>query len=64
MKEMNKNGTRNNNEITRGDNPGNRKGVIDKSITNRIQEIGERIIGAGDSIGNIDTIVKENAKSS
>jgi uncharacterized coiled-coil protein SlyX len=32
------------------------------SITNRIQEIEERIPGAEDTIENIDTIVKENAK--
>ena len=31
-------------------------------IINRIQEIEERISGAEDTIENIDTIVKENAK--
>jgi hypothetical protein len=45
-----KNGNRNNKEITKGDNPGDRKlgkrpRVIDASITNRIQEIEERISG-------------------
>jgi chromosome segregation ATPase len=43
-------------------NLGNRSGVIDASITNRIQEIEERISGAEDTIENIDTTVKENAK--
>ena len=33
------------------------------SITNRIHEIEERISGAEDTIENIDTTVKENAKS-
>jgi hypothetical protein len=45
------------------ENLGKRSGVIDASITNRIQEIGERISGAEDTIENIDTSVKENAKS-
>jgi uncharacterized coiled-coil protein SlyX len=39
-----------------------RSGVIDASITNRIQEIEERISGAEDTIANIETTVKENAK--
>ena len=46
------------------ENLGKRSGVIDASITNRIQEIEERISGAEDTIENIDTTVKENAKSS
>jgi hypothetical protein len=37
-------------------------GGIDASITNGIQEIGERISGAEDTIENTDTTVKENAK--
>ena len=37
-------------------------GAIDASITNRIQEIEERISGAEGSIDNISTQVKENAK--
>jgi predicted nucleic acid-binding Zn-ribbon protein len=41
-----------------------RSGVIDSSITNRIQEIEERISGIEDTIENIDTPVKENAKRS
>ena len=44
------------------ENLGKRSGVIDASITNRVQEIEERISGAKDTIGNIDTIVKESAK--
>jgi predicted nucleic acid-binding Zn-ribbon protein len=39
-----------------------RSGVIDASITNRIQEIEERISGADDTIENMDTTAKENAK--
>ena len=39
-----------------------RSGVIYTSITNRIQEIEERISAAEDTIENIDTTVKENAK--
>jgi hypothetical protein len=45
------------------ENPGKRSGVIDMSITDRIQKIEERISGAEDSIKSIDTTVKENAKS-
>ena len=44
------------------ENLGKRSGVIDASITNRIQEIEERISGAEDTIENIDTTVKESAK--
>jgi hypothetical protein len=36
-----------------------RSGVINASITNRIQEIEERISGTGDTIENIDTTVKK-----
>jgi chromosome segregation ATPase len=42
---------------------GKRSEVIDASITNRIQEIEERISGAEDTIENIDPTVKENKKS-
>jgi hypothetical protein len=35
-----------------------KSGAIDAKITNRIQEIEERISGAEDTIENIDTIVK------
>jgi len=41
------------------ENLGKRSRVIDASITNRIQETEERILGAEDSI---DTTVKANAK--
>ena len=41
---------------------GNKSGVIDASISNGIQEMEERISDAEDSIGNMDTIIKENAK--
>jgi hypothetical protein len=44
------------------ENLGERSGVIDASITNRTQEIEERNSGAEDTIENIDTTVKENAK--
>jgi hypothetical protein len=44
------------------ENIGKRSGVIDASITSRIQEIKERISGAEDTIENIDTTVRENAK--
>jgi hypothetical protein len=40
-----------------------KSGAIDAKITNRIQEIEERISGAEDTIENIDTIIKENVKS-
>jgi len=39
-----------------------RQGAIDTSITNRIQEIRERISEAADTIENIDTTVKDNVK--
>ena len=45
------------------ENLGKRLGVIDASITNRIQEMEEIISGAEDTIENIDTTVKESAKS-
>jgi hypothetical protein len=41
---------------------GNRSGVIHASITNRTQEIQERISGVEDTIENIDPRDKENAK--
>jgi len=61
-----KNGNRNNKESTKGDNPGYRKPKeetrsLDTSITNRIQEIEERILGTEDTIENMDT-VKDNVK--
>jgi hypothetical protein len=42
---------------------GKKSGTIDVSISNRIQEMEERISGAEDSIENMDTTIKENAKS-
>jgi predicted nucleic acid-binding Zn-ribbon protein len=44
----------------------NKSGTIDSSISNKIQEIEERISGAEDSIENMDTTTKkmENAKRS
>jgi uncharacterized coiled-coil protein SlyX len=41
---------------------GKRSGITDVSITNRIQEIEERISGVEDTIEEIDTAVKENSK--
>ena len=41
---------------------GKKSGVMDASINNRIQEIEERISGAKDTIENIDSKVKENAR--
>jgi chromosome segregation ATPase len=41
---------------------GKKSGTIDESISNRIQEIKERISGAEDSIENIGTTIKENTK--
>jgi predicted ribosome quality control (RQC) complex YloA/Tae2 family protein len=35
---------------------------MDTSISNRIQEMEERISGAEDSIENMDTAIKENAR--
>ena len=73
MKELNKtiqdlkNGNRNDIEITKQalleiENLGKISGVINASITNRLQEIEERISGTEDIIENIDTTVKQNAK--
>jgi uncharacterized coiled-coil protein SlyX len=41
---------------------GKKARTTDVSISNRIQEMEERIAGAEDSIENIDTTIKENAK--
>jgi type IV secretory pathway VirB4 component len=41
------------------ENLGKRSGVINASITNRIQEIEERISGEDNTIENIDTKVKK-----
>jgi uncharacterized coiled-coil DUF342 family protein len=42
---------------------GKKSGTIDESISNRIQEMKERISGAEDSIVNMGITIKENAKS-
>jgi uncharacterized coiled-coil protein SlyX len=44
------------------ENLGKRSEIIDASITNRIQGMEERISCAEDTIENINTTVKENAK--
>jgi hypothetical protein len=41
---------------------GKKSGTIDASISNKIQEMKEKITGAEDSIENIGTTIKENAK--
>jgi predicted nucleic acid-binding Zn-ribbon protein len=41
---------------------GKKSGSIDVSISNRIQEMEERISDAEDSIENISTTIKESAK--
>jgi hypothetical protein len=41
---------------------GKKSGIIDASISNRIQEMKERISGAEDSIENLGTTIKESAK--
>jgi predicted nucleic acid-binding Zn-ribbon protein len=41
---------------------GKKSGTIDASISNRIQEMEERISGAEDSIESIGTTIKENGK--
>jgi uncharacterized coiled-coil protein SlyX len=46
------------------DNLEKRSGATDVSISNRIQEIEERISGIEDTIEDIDISVKENTKSS
>jgi phenylalanyl-tRNA synthetase alpha subunit len=44
------------------ENLGKKSGAIDASITNRIQDIEERISGAEDTIENIDITIKEKVK--
>jgi chromosome segregation ATPase len=41
---------------------GKKSGTIDASISKRMEEMEERISGAEDSIENISTIIKDNAK--
>ena len=45
------------------ENLGKRTGTTETSITNRIQEIEERISGIEDTIEEIDSLIKENIKS-
>ena len=40
---------------------GKKSGTIDVSISNRMQEMEERISDAEDPIGNMDITIKENA---
>ena len=44
------------------ENLGKRSGNIDVSITNKVQEIEERILGVEDTLENMDTTAKENEK--
>jgi wobble nucleotide-excising tRNase len=41
---------------------GKKSGTINANISNRIQEMEERISGAEDSIENMEKTIKENAK--
>ena len=41
---------------------GKKSGIIDVSISNRIEAMEERISGTEDSIENIGTTIKENGK--
>jgi hypothetical protein len=41
-----------------------KSGTMVASISNRIQEMEERISGSDDSIKNMDTTIEENAKRS
>ena len=45
------------------ENLGKKSGNIDANISNRIQEMEERILGAEDSIENIGTTIKENGNA-
>ena len=45
------------------ENLGKGTGTTDASITNRIQEMEERISGVKDTIEEIDSLVKDNVKS-
>jgi hypothetical protein len=45
------------------ENLGKKSGVIEASNTNRIQEMEERILGAEDTIGKIDTRTQESKKN-
>ena len=45
------------------ENLGKRTGTTETSITNRIQEIEERLSGAEDTLEDIDSMIKGNSKS-
>ena len=45
------------------ENLGKRSGITDVSITNKLQEIEERISGVEDKVEEIDTNVKEKFKT-
>jgi hypothetical protein len=45
------------------ENPGKRTETMGTSITNRIEEMEERILGREDTIEETDTSVEENVKS-
>jgi uncharacterized coiled-coil protein SlyX len=55
--------TQTGNSGDRKHNMGKRTGMTDASITNRIQELEERISGIEYTIEEVDTPVKENAKT-
>ena len=50
-------------EILNMENLGKRWGTTDARITNRIQEMEERILGTEYTIEEIDSLIKENVKS-
>jgi hypothetical protein len=50
-------------DILEMENLGKRRGTTDAGMTNRIQEMKERIWGVEDTIEEIDTSVKENVKA-
>ena len=50
-------------EITKRKNLGKKTGTTEVSITNRLQEMEERISGVEDTMEEIDVSVKENVKS-
>jgi hypothetical protein len=50
-------------QVCRYENQGKRTRTTDENITNRIQEVEQRISGIEDTIEEIDTLIRENAKS-
>ena len=59
---MSKTGNRNNKEITKEDNAGDRKPRKRSGVSCKRHQRDRRIYGAEDTIENIDTTVKENPK--